>query len=63
LSLVYCCPSVRADRARDARSIPSGEVTDRRFRPRRPVADQNIENNPMQSSLAVAGISDHAKTF
>jgi hypothetical protein len=24
---------------------------------------QNIENNPMQSSLAVAGLPDPAKTF
>jgi hypothetical protein len=26
-------------------------------------ADQNIENNPMQSSLAVAGLRDAAQTF
>jgi hypothetical protein len=41
----------------------SGELTNRPFGPRRAVVNQNIENNPMQSSLAVAGMGDPAKTI
>jgi hypothetical protein len=38
-------------------------MTNRPFRPLRPVANQNIENNPMHSSPAIAGLGDLAKTF